>query len=212
MHAAEIYLRNPQNPPSLHVVIDGKKRRLFINREYGQIGIIAPRKKTHGYIFGQWEAIEKIIYPTDEAENAREKEIALTRKFKKLASKASFTNPYIRKVLAADENKTPYENYLTCGTKIDGEVISFKALERWCGTYIIENVKRAIIERRPYKTGQFDFRGYDGSISVEYCSENDDEALPGDIRAFLSKEFRGTGNGYYYLLINDDNFIGYDID
>lgn len=21
-----------------------------------------------------------------------------------------------------------------------------------------------------------------------------------------------TGNGYYYMLINDDNFIGYDID
>lgn len=212
MHEAEAYLRSPQNPSSLYVIIEGKKRRLFINKEYGQIGIIAPRKKTHGYIFGQWEAIEKIIYPKDEAENAREKEIALTRKFKKLASKASFTNPYIRKVLAADENKTPYENHLTCGTKIDGEVISFKALERWCGTYMIENVKRAIKERTPYKTGQFDFRGYDGSISVEYCSKNDDEALPGDIRAFLSKEFRGTGNGYYYLLINDENFIGYDID
>jgi len=30
--------------------------------------------------------------------------------------------------------------------------------------------------------------------------------------AGFSEEFRGCGNGYYYLLINDENFIGYDID
>ena len=42
MHEAEQYLRNPQNPPSLHVIIGGKKRRLFINRDQGQIGIVAP--------------------------------------------------------------------------------------------------------------------------------------------------------------------------
>lgn len=45
MHEAEQYLRNPQNPPSLHVIIGGKKRRLFINRDQGQIGIVAPKKK-----------------------------------------------------------------------------------------------------------------------------------------------------------------------
>ena len=211
MHEAKRYLLDPSNPPSLNVVIAGKKRRLFINRP-DQIGIIAPGKKTHGYVFDQWDTIEKIIYPKNAAEDARAKEIAMTKKFKRLAAKAGFTNPYIRKVLAADETKTPYENRLTCGTKIDGEVITLKALERWCGTYEIENVRKAIKERKPYRTGHFDFRGYDGSISVEYCSKDDTEAQPGDIRAFLSKEFRGTGNGYYYLLINEDSFIGYDID
>ena len=29
---------------------------------------------------------------------------------------------------------------------------------------------------------------------------------------YLSLEYKGCGNGYYYLLINDDNFIGYDVD
>ena len=30
--------------------------------------------------------------------------------------------------------------------------------------------------------------------------------------AGFSKEFRNCGNGYYYLLINDEYMIGYDID
>ena len=32
IHPAEAYLRNEQNPPSLYVKIEGKRRRLFINR------------------------------------------------------------------------------------------------------------------------------------------------------------------------------------
>ena len=34
----------------------------------------------------------------------------------------------------------------------------------------------------------------------------------GDMIAGFSKEYRHTGNGYYYLLINDSTMIGYDID
>ena len=60
MHEAEQYLRNPQNPPSLHVIIGGKKRRLFINRDQGQSGIVAPKKKVCGYAFSAWNTIEKI--------------------------------------------------------------------------------------------------------------------------------------------------------
>ena len=32
IHPAEAYLRNEQNPTSLYVKIEGKRRRLFINR------------------------------------------------------------------------------------------------------------------------------------------------------------------------------------
>lgn len=45
IHPAEVYLRNPNNPSSLYVKINGKRRRLFINRQEGVIGIIAERKK-----------------------------------------------------------------------------------------------------------------------------------------------------------------------
>ena len=34
----------------------------------------------------------------------------------------------------------------------------------------------------------------------------------GDMMAGFSKEYRNCGNGYYYLLINDEWMIGYDID
>lgn len=44
IHPAEVYLRNPNNPSSLYVKINGKRRRLFINRHEGVIGIIAERK------------------------------------------------------------------------------------------------------------------------------------------------------------------------
>ena len=38
MHQAELYLRNEENPTSLYVRIEGKRRRLFINRSTGLIG------------------------------------------------------------------------------------------------------------------------------------------------------------------------------
>ena len=44
IHPAESYLRNETNPSSLYVRIAGKRRRLFINRDRGVIGIIAPGK------------------------------------------------------------------------------------------------------------------------------------------------------------------------
>ena len=52
---------------------------------------------------------------------------------------------------------------------------------------------------------QFDYNGYDGSVSFV----KDDK---GDFRGYFAKEFRNCGNGYYYLLINDNYFIGYDVD
>lgn len=202
MHEAEAYLRNPQNPSSLYVIIEGKKRRLFINREYGQIGIIAPRKRTHGYLFTAWNAIEKVLYPGTEKKDPHQAYIDLTKKFKRLAAKASFTNNFIRSCLAADETKNPYDNGLTTGSKIDGDVISFSAIEKW---YPLDGFRDAIKNRRKYHSVRFDFRGYDGSLAVE-PREN------GDLCIYFSKEYRDCGNGYYYLAINDENFIGTDVD
>lgn len=35
---------------------------------------------------------------------------------------------------------------------------------------------------------------------------------PGDVMGYLSPEYKDCGNGYCYLLINEDKFIGYDKD
>lgn len=63
MHQAELYLRNKDNPTSLYVRIEGKRRCLFINRSTGLIGIIAIGKRNRGYRFSNWESIEKISGP-----------------------------------------------------------------------------------------------------------------------------------------------------
>lgn len=60
MHQAELYLRNEENPTSLYVRIEGKRRRLFINRSTGLIGIIAIGKRNRKYHFSNRESIEKI--------------------------------------------------------------------------------------------------------------------------------------------------------
>ena len=64
IHPAEAYLRNEQNPTSLYVRINGKRRRLFINRSENVIGNIAPKKRKSRYIFTDWTSIEKIYYPS----------------------------------------------------------------------------------------------------------------------------------------------------
>ena len=208
MHEAQRYLLDASNPPSLHVRIAGKKRRLFINRPENVIGIIDPGKRKTGRIFNGWDQIEKIFYPSIEAECDRYTK--LTAKFVRYAQKATFTNPWLRKVLAADPEKSPYENRITTGTKIDGDIISLQAVEKHCGWWVANQFRKAVKERRPYHSERFDFHGYDGSLWVEIPTG--DDAKEGDIHAGFCKEYRNCGNGYYFLLVNDDNFIGYDID
>ena len=60
-------------------------------------------------------------------------------------------------------------------------------------------------EGRSFSTCRFDFYGYDGSL---WCEPDKD----GGMKAGFSKEYRGCLNGYYYLMINDEFMIGYDVD
>ena len=60
-------------------------------------------------------------------------------------------------------------------------------------------------KKEKYSSYRFDFCGYDGTL---WCEPKEN----GDMIAGFSKEYRNCGNGYYYLLINDDCVIGYDID
>lgn len=119
IHPAEAYLRNADNPPYLYVRIGGKRRKLFINRDRNEIGIIAPRKRRQGYYFSSWTTIEKIYYPTAEKEET-DINRRLILKYQKLAKLATHSNSWLQKIAAADLTKSPYENSITTGTKIDG--------------------------------------------------------------------------------------------
>ena len=203
MHEAEAYLRNPSNPSSLHVRISGKKRRIFINRDQNQIGIIAEGKRNSGYLFCNWSAIEKIYYPTetDPAEEQRK----LLLKYQKLAKLATFTNHWLKSIAEADPSKSLYENHITTGVTIEGQCIRLSTIEKHCGPTIAYVFRDSMKNRESYHSPRFDFNGYDGSL---WCEPREN----GGMIAGFSKEYRGCGNGYYYLLINDDTFIGYDID
>ena len=82
MHPAEEYLRNEQNPPVLYVRIYGERRKLFINRGgENVIGIIAKGKRKHGYIFSDWNSIEKIYYPSQEKEDEKDMDRKMILKY-----------------------------------------------------------------------------------------------------------------------------------
>lgn len=203
IHPAEAYLRNEQNPMSLYVRINGKRRRLFINRSENVIGIIAPKKRKSGYIFTDWTSIEHIYYPSQKQEANTERKLIL--KYQKLARRATHTNDWLRKIASADLKKSLYENRITTGTRIDGQCIRLSTIEKYCGSWIMSLFRKALEQGENFSTARFDFGGYDGTL---WCEPRDN----GDMAAGFSKEYRNCGNGYYYLLINDEYMIGYDVD
>lgn len=182
-----------------------ERRRLFFSAQ-GNICEFARRSRRRGYIIPQstvanWLGLTKVVKP----------ETNIVEKFRRYASRATFPSAFVRKCLMADPTKSCYENNLTSGTRIDGEIISLKAVERHA-PWAVEEFRKALAERRAYHSGRFDFWGYDGSLWIEIADKDDGYYRKGDIKAGLSKEYRGCGNGYYYLLIDDEHFIGVDID
>ena len=63
MHEAEQYLRNPETPYSLYIQYQGRRRRLFYNRDQNICGIIGIGRRRYGFGFGDWDNIEKIFKP-----------------------------------------------------------------------------------------------------------------------------------------------------
>ena len=98
-----------------------------------------------------------------------------------------------------------YENRITTGTAIDGKCIRLSTIEKYCGSWDMQRFRQAMKNKEKFSTLRFDFCGYDGTL---WCEPRDN----GDMAAGFSKEYRNCGNGYYYLLINDEFVIGYDID
>lgn len=201
---AEIINRNS----GLYTIITDKgseKKRLFLSAQ-GNVCEFAPRSRKRGYaiplnVVESWRSIEEV----------QRNEADTVAKFRRYAARASFPSAFVRKCLAADPTKDCYENRLTTGTRIDGEIISLKAIERY-EPWAVGEFRKALMERREYHSCRFDFRGYDGSLWIEIAEKDDSYNRKGDVMAGFSKEYRGCGNGYYYSLIDDEHFIGTDID
>lgn len=202
--AAEIINRNS----GLYTIITDKgseKKRLFLSAQ-GNVCEFAPRSRKRGYaiplnVVESWRSIEEV----------QRNEADTVAKFRRYAARASFPSAFVRKCLAADTTKDCYENRLTTDTRIDGEIISLNAIERYA-PYSVREFRKALMERREYHSCRFDFRGYDGSLWIEIAEKDDNYYRKGDVKAGFNKEYRGCGNGYYYSLIDDEHFIGTDID
>ncbi|MBX3282043.1 MAG: hypothetical protein KF756_06150 [Acidobacteria bacterium] len=211
---------------------NGKNDRFFIS-DRGDLCRFKPRSRRRGYLLDVSHLSRYVEFipfkqPTSGAEKIR-KAYRLIEKYKRSASEASFTNHFIRDCVALpdfetwrkdlvepsswekdkeERPKTLYELHITTGTNIDGKVISLNRIAKKYPSEI-ENLREAIRNKvaRIIIGGRWaKFAGYDISIETEYNIES------GDFRGFLSLEYAGCGNGYYYLLINDENFIGYDVD
>lgn len=207
----------------------GHKDRFFISTD-GNLCKFRSRSRRYGYHVNSMDVdgyTEFIGKPTPLSESAKlKKKYNVIAKYKRLAQQASFTNDWIRKCIAlpdfhewqldtvTDNFGTPcdprpkslYELNITTGTRIDGKVISLSRIAKQYPSYI-GRLRTAIQnkETHDYLLSRGKFAGYDISISTKAFDN-------GDFQAYLSLEFAGCGNGYYYLLINDENFIGYDVD
>lgn len=198
----------------------------FKCREYGQIvtrRLFKPKNEAlcvfkkgssrWGYTLRPDHVDDFVAFVYPKPIDRQDKNYKLVAKYRRYAEKASFTNNFIRACLAvpatkeewiAQGAKSAYKSDLSTGTDIDGKIISLNAIAK-IEPHDIRLFKNALAEKRPYSSGRFAFRGYEASISLELRDN-------GDLCGYLNVEYKGCGNGYYYLLVNDDNFIGYDID
>jgi len=197
------------------ILKNNTKLRLFIaSGDYGGLCYYKKGSSRRGYQITSYhleqikEIKEKIIINPDD------KNYKLVAKYRKQALKAGFINDFIRDCLSipdsrekweAEGKKDLYKYGITSGNWIEGQVITLKNILSKLRQEYQEMVIEAIKEKKDFSLSRFEFNGYDGSLQFTK-KEN------GDFIGYFNKEFRGCGNGYYYLLINEDNFIGYDVD
>jgi hypothetical protein len=193
------------------ILFDGSKVRIFIST-CGTLCKKKPNSRKFGFPLHENLIVSLVLPKTKKSDD--ELEYKTIAKFRKEALKASFTNDFIKDCINLpptfeqwinDGKKTAYEYGITTGCKITGQLVSIDSICKKFNSFYKEQIINAIKDKKTFRTGRFDFNGYDGSISFEIGDD-------GQFRGFLNKEYKGCGNGYYYLLINDNYFIGYDID
>ena len=153
--------------------------------------------------FRKW-IVEKEVSPDDAAWK-------IIAKYRSYAEKATFENRFIKDCLSLPKTiqewelngkKSLYDYGVTTGVAKEGDVITIDGLKR---VFNVESIRQAIKNKTKYSSGRYDFRGYEASVSIEIKED-------GTMWGYLSLEFKGCGNGHYYLLINDETFIYYDKD
>jgi hypothetical protein len=194
MHEAEKYLKE-NNAKFVFIRYRGERRRLFISA-HGEVCMVRKGDMNCGDTFSDWEGISKLYVPDTETEIQRK----LVRKYRREASKATFTNSFIRQCLQANVKKSLLENGITTGNWIEGEFISLASIAK-AAPMAFEMFESAFEQSVPHLSWLFPFRGHDGLLEVTVSESG--EALGN----FTMKYYEYY---YHFLLINDKIFIGYD--
>ena len=194
------------------ILNDGSKARIFLSQG-GYICQFRKGSSRRGFQLSEHNIKELIEEKEKQPIDIDRAEYKVVAKFRREALKATFTNELIRECIALsdtfekwveDGKKSAYDYHITTGCKITGDLVSIESMRRHLNNHTVNMIQNAIANKTEFSTSRFRYNGYEGSISIVF--EN------GDLRGYFSKEFVGCGNGYYYLLINDEYFIGYDVD
>lgn len=196
------------------IMKDGQKLRLFYSKNNYPCYFLK-RSSRRGLCFSEthFNNIKSIVLEKTQ-EHIDKANFKMLQKYKQLALKASFKNSFIDDCLKPpdsfeqwinDGKKDLYQYEITTGNRIDGKVISLKRIEKKFPFYI-QQLRNAIQSQTSVNicSHEREFDGYDVSISTVKNEKG--------FYGYLSLEYKNCGNGYYYLLINDENFIGYDVD
>ena len=196
MHEIEKYLKDNKSG-TVFVRYRGKKRRLFFSSR-DEVCMVRQGHSFWGKPFSDWEGVSKVYVPETEAEKQKK----LVRLYRREARKATFTNPFIRQCLQADTGKSLSENGITTGNWNDGGMISLASLAK-VAPLAAEKFQSSFKQCMPYISWRFPFLGYECIMEVTVNEQ-------GEATGRLTLEFKGYF--YCYMLINDQIFIGYDLD
>ena len=178
--------------PVLYVRIYGEQKIVYQPWQGERRRYYCERQTQAWLHFLDWNSIEKIYYPSQVKEDEKDMDRKMNLKYQKLARLATHTNDWLRKIAAADLEKSLYENRITTGTAIDGKCIRLSTIEKYCGSWNMQRFRQALRNKEKFSTFRFDFCGYDGTL---WCEPREN----GDMAAGFSKEYRNCGNGDYYL-------------
>ena len=192
-----------------------KPVRLFYKDESGTLCFFKENSSRRGYVVPDnfFETFEEYVYEKKAQFTPEQKTYNTLFKYLKMARQAEHTNKFIRICLRIPPtfqdwqkagSKGLYESGITTGNRKDGEVISLASVQKRY-PYIVDAFQSAMAGRFQYDSGRVEFRNYEATLSVTIDED-------GNAMGHLAMEFKNCGNGYYYLMINEKNFIGYDVD
>ena len=198
---------------------DKRKYRLF-HANNGVLAYFGKGKSRSGSrvsfdIFSTFEKFQYAKVLTDEQKDEQrdKKYFNLIAKFRRLAAKAKFTNEFIVNCLelpetieqwVEDGKKSLFEYHVTTGSACDGKVISIERIAKK-NKYTAESLRRAIENKTSdIICSRRNFAGYEMTIETKSYGDM--------FKVWLSLEYKGQLNGHYYVLINENEFIGIDTD